>query len=364
MKIREILSFLENKAPFHFQESYDNSGLLVGSPDSEANGALISLDCTEAVVDEALSKGVNTIISHHPIVFSGLKRLTGKNYIERVVMKAIKHDLNLISYHTNLDNVMEGVNRKMCEKLGLTNVRILDPKKEMLCKLVVFTPVSHAENVRQAMFDSGAGHIGNYSECSFNTAGNGTFKGNEASKGYVGEPNKLHIEQEEKTEVILPKHKVDAVVRAMKAAHPYEEVAYDIYPLMNSWQEVGSGMVGEWAEEKEMHEALKFIKEAFGAGVVRYTHSKHAKVRRVALCGGSGSFLLPQAMQSGAQIFVSSDFKYHQFFDGEDKITIADIGHFEGEQFTIALISDWFAEKFPTFATHKTGVVTNPINYL
>lgn len=364
MKIREILSFLENKAPFHFQESYDNSGLLVGSPDSEANGALISLDCTEAVVDEAIAMGVNTIISHHPIVFSGLKRLTGKNYIERVVMKAIKHDLNLISYHTNLDNVMEGVNRKMCEKLGLTNVRILDPKKEMLCKLAVFAPESHASEIRKALFEAGAGEIGNYSECSFNTAGSGTFKGNEASKGFVGEPNKLHIEKEEKIEVILPKYQVNQVVRAMKAVHPYEEIACDIYPLINDWQEVGSGMVGEWAEEKEMSEALKFIKQAFGAGVVRYTKSQHEKVRKVALCGGSGSFLLTQAIQSGAQIFVSSDFKYHQFFDGEDKITIADIGHFEGEQFTIDLISDWFAEKFPTFATHKTGVVTNPINYL
>ncbi|MFN6378116.1 MAG: Nif3-like dinuclear metal center hexameric protein [Flavobacteriales bacterium] len=364
MKIREILSFLENKAPFAFQESYDNSGLLVGNPEAIANGAIISLDCTEAVLDEAIEKGVNTIIAHHPIVFSGLKRLTGKSYIERVVMKAIKHDLNLISYHTNLDNVMEGVNRKMCEKLGLLNVRILDPKKEMLCKLVVFAPITHSETVRQAMFEAGAGHIGNYSECSFNAAGYGTFKGNESSQGFVGKPNERHQETEERIEVILPKYQVNQVVRAMKAVHPYEEVAHDIIPLMNSWQEVGSGMVGEWAEEKEMHEALKFIKETFGAGAVRYTQSKHQKVRRVALCGGSGSFLLPQAIQSGAQIFVSSDFKYHQFFDGEEHITIADIGHFEGEQYTIALISDWFAEKFPTFATHKTGVVTNPINYL
>lgn len=364
MKIREILSFLENKAPFHFQESYDNSGLLVGNPEAVANGALISLDCTEAIIDEALSFGVNTIIAHHPIVFSGLKRLTGKSYIERVVMKAIKHDLNLISYHTNLDNVIDGVNRKMCEKLGLTNVRILEPKKEMLCKLAVFAPESHASEIRKALFEAGAGEIGNYSECSFNTAGSGTFKGNESSKGFVGEPNKFHIENEEKIEVILPKYKADQVVRAMKSAHPYEEVAYDVYPLLNAWQEVGSGMVGEWSEEKEMGEALKFIKQAFGAGVVRYTKSHHEKVRKVALCGGSGSFLLPQAIQSGAQIFVSSDFKYHQFFDGEDKITIADIGHFEGEQYTIDLISDWFAEKFPTFATHKTGVVTNPINYL
>ena len=364
MKIREILSFLENKAPFTFQESYDNSGLLVGNPEAIANGALISLDCTEAVVDEAIEKGINTIIAHHPIVFSGLKRLTGKSYIERVVMKAIKHDLNLISYHTNLDNVIDGVNRKMCEKLGLTNLRILDPKKEMLCKLIVFAPQSHSAQVRQAMFDAGAGHIGNYSECSFNTAGNGTFKGNETSKGFLGEPNKLHVEAEEKIEVILPKYKVNAVVRAMKAVHPYEEVAHDIVPLLNAWQEVGSGMVGEWAEEKEMGEALKFIKQAFGAGAVRYTQSKHTTARTVALCGGSGSFLLPQAIQSGAHIFVSSDFKYHQFFDGEEKITIADIGHFEGEQYTIDLISDWFAEKFPTFATHKTGVVTNPINYL
>lgn len=364
MKIRSILSFLEMKAPGFLQESYDNSGLLVGNPENESTGVLISLDCTKEVLDEALALGVNTIISHHPIIFSGLKRFTGRTYVERVVMKAIKHDLNLISYHTNLDNVSHGVNKKIADLLGLTQTKILLPKEELLCKVVVFAPVSHAQQVREAMFEAGAGQIGNYDSCSFNASGTGTFRAGEGTTPFVGEHGKVHEENEVRIETIVAKPKAMRVIEKMKEVHPYEEVAYDIIPLMNVWSEVGSGMIGELATPMAAEDFALLVKKNMKASVVKMTKDTGKKIQKVAVCGGSGRFLLEKAIASGADAFISSDFKYHEYFDALGRIVVLDIGHFETEQFTIDLISDWFAEKFATFATHKSGVVTNPINYL
>lgn len=364
MTIKEILLFLESKAPYSLQESYDNSGLITGSPEMESNGAVISLDCTEDVVDEAIKLGFNTVIAHHPIVFSGLKRFTGRNYVERTIIKAIKHDIALISIHTNLDNVSHGVNKMIAEKLGLVNCQILDPIKEKLFKIVTFVPHSHAEEVLNAMFGAGAGHIGNYSECSFSADGRGTFKGGENTNPYVGQAGTRHTESETKIEVTCPKWKIESVKKAMIAAHPYEEVAHEIIQLENKWEEIGAGMVGELSTAVETMEFLSFLKNKMQTGCVKHTNLTTKSISKVALCGGSGSFLLDKAIQQGADIFISSDFKYHQYFDADGRIIIADIGHFETEQYTIDLLSAWFAEKFPTFATHKTGVVTNPINYL
>lgn len=364
MTIKEILLFLESKAPYSLQESYDNSGLIAGSPEMESNGAVISLDCTEDVVDEAIKLGFNTVIAHHPIVFSGLKRFTGRNYVERTIIKAIKNDIAIISMHTNLDNVSHGVNKMIAEKLGLVNCQILDPIKERLFKIVTYVPHSHAEEVMNAMFGAGAGHIGNYSECGFSTHGLGTFKGGENTNPYIGQAGIRHTESETKLEVICPKWKIESVKKAMIAAHPYEEVAYEIIQLENKWEEIGAGMVGELSTAVETMEFLSFIKNKMNTGCVKYTNPTTKSISKVALCGGSGSFLLDKAIQQGADIFISSDFKYHQYFDADGRIIIADIGHFETEQYTIDLLSAWFAEKFPTFATHKTGVVTNPINYL
>lgn len=364
MKIREILSFLEMKAPGFLQESYDNSGLLVGDPEAESTGVLVSLDCTEAVLDEALSLGVNTIVSHHPVVFSGLKRLTGKTYVERVVMKAIRHDLHLISYHTNLDNVQHGVNRRICDMLGIGNTQILAPKEELLCKIMVYVPSGAAEKVRQAMFDAGAGHIGNYDECSFNVEGFGTFRGNAQTRPYTGTPMKRHEERELRIECIVPKALHNNVIHAIIQAHPYEEVACDVVPLMNVWNETGSGMIGELEKETDVASFAAVVKDKMKTGVVKMTHPTGKKVKKVAVCGGSGRFLLENAIRAGADVFISSDFKYHEYFDALGRIVVMDIGHYETEQYTIDLISDWFAEKFATFATHKSGVVTNPINYL
>ncbi len=364
MRIQDLLNFLESKAPGMLQESYDNSGLLVGDPRWEATGVMICLDSTEEVIEEAIAKKCNVVLAHHPIIFSGLKRITGKNYIERAVIKAIKNDIAIISCHTNLDHVQEGVNHRICAHLCLIETRILSPKKDLLQKLSVYVPDSHLEAVETAVFTAGAGQIGSYSECSFTSDGQGSFKGNEHSNPRLGARGKRETVGEKKLEVIVPVWKTGSVLEAMKQAHLYEEVAYDLIPMQNVHQEVGSGMIGRLEKPMATMDFLNFVKNTFQCGGLRYTTPVNEKIQTVAVCGGSGSFLLDTAIRSGADVLVTSDFKYHQFFDADGRILIADIGHFETEQYTIDLLFDWFAEKFPTFASHKTGVVTNPINYL
>lgn len=364
MKLKELTSFLENFAPLAYQEDYDNSGLIVGNSEMEVSGALISLDCTEAVIDEAIENGYKLIISHHPIVFKGLKKFNGKNYVERVVMKAIKHDIAIYAIHTNLDHVSEGVNRKICDKLGIRNPRILLPKEKELRKLVTFCPLAEAENVRTALFDAGAGSIGNYSECSFSTEGLGNFKASELAKPFVGEIGKQHQESELRIETVYPVYLESKILAALHGAHPYEEVAYDLYPISNSHTQLGSGMIGNLETDQEELEFLQFVKETLGAKAIRYTALRSKKIRRVAVCGGSGSFLLPHALRAGADIFITADFKYHEFFDAEGKLIIADVGHFESEQFTQELLLELITEKFSNFALRLTVQNTNPINYL
>lgn len=364
MKAAEVIRFLEELAPPSLQESYDNSGLLVGDNQTEVKGILVSLDCTEDVVDDAISQGCNLIVSHHPIVFIGLKRLNGKNYIERTVMKAIKNDVLLYAIHTNLDNVLDGVNQKFAEQLGLTNTKILSPKKERLKKVVTYCPTEYADKVRTAMCDAGAGKIGNYDQCSFNTDGTGTFRGNENTNPFVGNKGDVHREAEVRIETVVPDFAVKSVLKAMQEAHPYEEVAFDVYPMENIWKEVGSGMVGDLPEEMDALEFLKSLKTSMKTNCVRYTLPHKENVKRIAICGGSGSFLLGNAISAGADVFITGDFKYHQFFDAENRIIIADIGHYESEQFTIQLLADKLEQKFPTFAPRLTRVKTNPINYL
>ena len=364
MQASEIIKYLEELAPPSLQESYDNSGLLVGDSQTEITGILVSLDCTEDVIDDALSQGCNLIVSHHPIVFGGLKRFNGKNYVERTVMKAIKNDVLLYAIHTNLDNVNEGVNRKIAARLGLINPKILAPKKQLLKKIVAYCPTKHAEKVRNAMFEAGAGNIGNYDQCSFNTEGSGTFRGNENTDPFVGNKGEMHSEPEVRIETLVPHYSVKNVLSAMRKAHPYEEVAFDLYPIENVWKEVGSGMIGDLQEEMDALKFLKLLKTTMKTDCVRYTIPHKATIKRIAVCGGAGSFLLGNAVDSGADIFVTGDFKYHQFFDAENRIIIADIGHFESEQFTIELLAEKLAQKFPTFVPRLTRVKTNPINYL
>lgn len=363
MKLSVLTNYLESLAPLAYQEDYDNAGLIVGRPDQEIEQALISLDCTEAVVDEAIATGCQVIVSHHPIVFRGLKRFNGKTYVERVVEKAIRNNIAIYAIHTNLDNIMTGVNAKLCETLGLKNCRILAPKNGLLKKLVTYVPLSHADAVRDALFVAGAGHIGNYSETSFNTQGNGTFKGNENTNPYTGEAGKRETENEIKIETIYPAQLESKLLMALVLAHPYEEVAYDLYAITNQSNEVGSGMIGELEDPVDEAAFLRHLKQKMLAPVIRYTEFTGRDVKKVAVCGGAGGFLLKQAIAAGADVFVTADYKYHEFFDADGKLVIADIGHFESEQFTQQLLCEIIQNKFSTFAVRLTKVNTNPVKY-
>lgn len=363
MKIQEVIDVLENLAPPGYQESYDNAGLITGQPGWECTGILCTLDATEPVIQEAKAKGCNMVVAHHPIVFNGLKKINGKNYVERTVITAIKNDIAIYAIHTNLDNISVGVNGKIAEKLGLQNVEVLLPKENNLRKLYTFIPENKAEEVRNAIFKAGGGHIGNYSECSFNVPGKGTFKAGEGTDPYVGEVGKRHEEDEVKMEVIFPAHLQSKIISAMIEAHPYEEVAYDIIPLGNYFKEVGSGLTGELPEAVEEAGFLHMLKTTFNLKVVRHTPLRGSKIKKIAICGGAGSFLIKKALLAKADIYITADVKYHEFFDAEDRMVIADIGHFESEQFTTELLTDVLQQKFPTFAVLKTGVDTNPVRY-
>jgi dinuclear metal center YbgI/SA1388 family protein len=363
MKIQEVIHYLESIAPRAYQEAYDNAGLLTGNTHSELTNALITLDCTEAVVQEAITKKCNLIIAHHPIVFKGLKKLTGSNYVERTIMLAIKNDIAIYAIHTNLDNVIQGVNRKIAEKLGLQNVRILVPKRDSLSKLVVFIPQSHADHVLAALHAAGAGQIGNYKNCSFSVEGTGTFQPNEQANPHIGEAGKQEKVAEIRAEVIFPSHAERNLLNALRQSHPYEEIAYYISSLHNENQEVGAGMIGELPEALEPMAFLAHLKQSMALQVIRHTPLIDRKVKKIALCGGSGSFLLQHAIQAGADFYVSADFKYHEFFDAEKRLTIADIGHYESEVYTKDLIGELLTKKFPTFAVNFSGTITNPISY-
>ena len=363
MKIRNLIQELEQWCPPSLQESYDNCGLMVGDPNQEIKGVLVCLDITEAVLLEAKAKNCNVIISHHPLIFSGLKSLTGKNLVERCVMQAIKMDIALYAMHTNLDNVQFGVNVKIAEKLGLKNARILLPKQGLLNKLVVFVPKDHIAAVSDAVFAAGAGQIGNYDECSFRAEGTGTFKPNDKANPFAGEIGKREQAEEFKLEVLVPNHALSSVLSAMKAAHPYEEVAYDVIALKNKHQDLGAGMIAELEQEESEQDFLKRVKENLSAAYIRHTDLLNKKVKKIAFCGGSGSFLLPSAIAAGADVFVSADFTYHKFFDADGKILIADVGHFEIEQFTGEIIAEFVAQKFSTFAACLADKQKNPVNY-
>lgn len=365
MKIKDITNYIEQIAPLSYQESYDNSGLIVGDVNKEVKNVLLCLDSIEAVVDEAIEKKCELVIAHHPIVFSGLKKLNGKNYIERVVIKAIKHDIAIYACHTNLDNVFsKGVNQKIAQKIGLKNTKILAPKNGLLKKLVVFVPKTHQKQVREAIFNSGAGKIGNYDQCSFNTEGTGTFRANNEANPYVGKKGEQHQEQEVKVEVVFPGYLEGKIIAAMLQAHPYEEVAYDVFSLTNAYNYVGSGIIGELNQAMESLAFLNSLKTTMQTNCVRYTNPHKKEVKTIAICGGAGSFLLGNAIANQADVFITGDYKYHQFFDAEGKIIIADIGHYESEQFTIDLFQEILEKQFETLKIVKTSLNTNPVNYL
>lgn len=364
MKIKDITNYLEKIAPLSYQESYDNSGLITGNKENELTGVLITLDTIEEVVEEAVEKGTNLIISHHPVIFKGLKKITGRNYIERSIIKAIKNDIAIYAIHTNLDNVHTGVNAMLCKKFNLQNCKILKPVKNELRKLVTFIPEDWTEQVRKAIFEAGAGHIGNYDNCSFTVSGKGTFKAGENTDPFVGKKNQIHLENENRIETIYPKYLEYKIIAALLKSHPYEEVAYDIYPLENVYDKVGAGMTGELEEAADALTFLNQIKNILKTKMIKHTKLLDKPIKKVAFCGGAGSFLLTEAIRQKADIFISGDFKYHDFFDTDNKIIIADPGHYETEQYTKELIYDKLKKNFNTFACFLSEINTNPINYL
>ena len=364
MTIKEIISYLESVAPPAYQESYDNGGLIIGDGGATVTSALITLDITEAVIDEAIDFGCELIIAHHPIIFKGMKKINGNTYVERCVIKAIKNDIAIYAAHTNIDSITGGVNSKICEKIGLINLRILDPVKGKLLKLVTFIPEDHLTKVREALFATGAGEIGKYDQCSFSTVGSGTFRGGEDANPYVGIKGELHFEKEARFETIFPAHLKNKVIAALLETHPYEEVAYDLYQLENSFSEVGAGMIGELPGAENEIDFLERLIGIFGCKAIRHTYLLGKPVKKVAVCGGSGSFLLSAAIAAGADLFVTADMKYHEFFDAEEKIVVADIGHYESEQFTKELFYEILIKKFPNFALRLSEVKTNPVLYL
>ena len=364
MRIKEILQTIENLAPIPLQEDFDNSGLQVGDVSREATAALLSLDVTESVVDEAVSLGCNLIISHHPLAFKPFKSLTGRTYVERCMIKAIKHDIVVYAAHTNLDNAWQGVNFKLAEMLGLQQPRVLSPQKDALLKLVTFVPESHAEYVRNALFNAGAGNIGNYDSCSFNLHGEGTFRANELASPFVGDVGKLHFEKEVRIEAVLPKFRQADVLRALLSVHPYEEPAYDFYSLKNDWAQAGSGVVGVLPEPIPEQEFLYLLKDVFNLPTIRHTKLQNREIHDVALCGGSGAFLIPEAITYGADAFITGEARYNDFYDVDSRLLLAVVGHYESEICTKEIFFDIISKKFPTFAVHKSAFDSNPVKYL
>lgn len=363
MKIREILSALERFAPLPLQDGFDNAGLQIGLTDVEATGALLCLDVTEQIIDEAILLNCNLIISHHPLIFKGYKSITGKNFVERCIMKAIKNDIVIYSAHTNLDNAQGGVNYKMAEKIGLKDLCFLEEKQDCILKLVTFVPYAQAENVRNALFEAGCGCIGNYESCSYNLDGKGTFRAGIGTNPFCGKIGELHTEPEIRIETVLPAHKKQIVLNSLLAAHPYEEPAYDFYQLKNSWSQAGAGIVGRLPEAETELDFLKRIKHIFKVGVVKHNNLSGREIRTVALCGGSGAFLIPQAKASHADVFITGEIRYHDYFGNED-ILLAEIGHYESEQYTKEVFLSIIQKVFPKLPVHLSQTNTNPIKYL
>jgi dinuclear metal center YbgI/SA1388 family protein len=363
MTIKELTDYLEKIAPLSYQEDYDNCGLIIGDSNAEITNVLVSLDVTLEVIEEAIAKKCNLIIAHHPLIFKGLKKLNGKNFIEKSVIKAIKNDIAIYAIHTNLDNVTNGVNFKIAEKLNLQNVSILKPKSDTLMKLTVFCPKDNTPKLQDAFYAAGAGEIGNYSNCSFKSSGIGSFKPNAAATPVIGKNNKYEEVEENRIEVVFPAYLEGKMLDTLRKNHMYEEVAYYLHKIENQNQGVGSGAIGFLPHTMSKADFLAYLKKSMELNVIRFTETKTEKIKKVAVCGGVGSFLLADAKKQGADAFVTADYKYHEFFDAENQIMIADIGHFESEVYTKDLIVEIISKKFTNFASYLSEIDTNPIKY-
>ncbi len=363
MIVQDVINHLETLAPLAYAEDFDNVGLLVGNNNAKITGVLVTLDTLEAVVDEAIEKNCNLIVSFHPIIFKGLKKLTGKNYVERVVLKAIKHDIAIYAIHTALDNALQGVNDMICNQLELVNKQILIPQSETIKKLTTYVPKDEAEQLRTALFNVGAGNISNYNDCSFNVEGLGTYKGNENSSPSIGEKGILHTEEETKITVTYTKHLESIILKTLFKTHSYEEVAYEVTTLENKNQNIGMGMIGEFEKPMEALSFLNYVKTKMNTECIRHSAVTSKPIKRIAVLGGSGSFAIQAAKASGADAFITADLKYHDFFTAENNILLADIGHYESEQFTKNLLVAYLTKKITNFAVVLSNTNTNPVKY-
>lgn len=362
MKIKDVIAQLELLAPRHYAEDFDNTGLLTGNKNDLLKGILVTLDCLENVVDEAIENHCNLIVSFHPIIFSGLKHLQPTDYVRSAVVKAIKNDISIYAIHTALDVAKGGVSYRMAQEMGLKNVHTLIPKSQLIKKLVTYVPSDHTAQVKNALFTAGAGQLGNYSECSFTQNGSGTFKGNEESNPQLGEKLMLEEVEENALSVTFLPHLETQVIQALVQSHPYEEVSYEITTLENSYQNIGMGVIGELNEELSVEDFLGKTKSVFKTGVIRSSLSRKRNIKKVALLGGSGAFAIKNALQSGADAYITADLKYHDFFQGQD-ILLCDVGHYESEQFTKNILHEYLTEKFSNFAVLCAKARTNPVNY-
>ncbi|OZV69164.1 Nif3-like dinuclear metal center hexameric protein [Winogradskyella aurantia] len=364
MIVQDVINHLHDLAPLAYAEDFDNVGLLVGNKNQDVSGILVTLDTLEDVIDEAIESKCNLIVSFHPIIFSGLKKLTGKTYVERVVLKAIENKIAIFAIHTALDNAYQGVNSIICDRLELKNKRILIPQTNTIKKLQTYVPKAHSQELREALFNAGAGNIGNYESCSFNVEGKGTFKGNQDSNPAFGNKGQLHTEQETAISVTFKKHIESKVLNALFETHPYEEVAYEISTLDNTNQHIGMGMIGELNSPLDPLVCLDYIKAKMNTECIRHSKVLKKPIKRIAVLGGSGSFAISAAKAAGAELFVTADLKYHDFFSAEHDIILADIGHYESEQFTKTFLVDYLSKKITNFAIILSKTNTNPIKYL
>ncbi|MDR3129421.1 MAG: Nif3-like dinuclear metal center hexameric protein [Tannerellaceae bacterium] len=364
VSIREVLDVLEEFAPLALQESFDNTGIQVGEIGQEVKGVLLCVDVTEDVMDEALVKGCNLVIAHHPLLFKPVKSLRGTTYVERCVMKACKYDMVIYAAHTNLDNLRKGINGWLGKRIGLDNVHILSPKREGLVKVVTFVPSGHVQKVQDALFATGAGCVGNYDRCSFRHEGLGSFRAQEGAHPFLGKVGKEHVEREERIETVVPVHLQEKILQAVYAAHPYEEPVTDLYPLNNAWEEVGSGIWGDLSAEEDEREFLLRVKELFKIRCIKHSTLRGKPVRRVAVCGGSGAFLIKEAIACGADVLLTGEARYNDYHDVQNRLLLAVTGHYESEACTKDIFRTLLSEKFPTFALHLSEADVNPVKYL
>lgn len=364
MIISDVIGYLEELTPLAYAEEFDNVGLLVGNKENKCSGILVCHDALEEVIDEAVAKNCNLVVCFHPILFSGLKKITGKNYVERSIIKAIKNDIAIFAIHTALDNNRQGVNQILCDTLGLINSKILIPKQNYIYKLTTYVPKNHANELKQILFKAGAGSVGNYDECSFSSHGIGSFKGNKLSNPTIGKPSVYQEVDEIKLEFIFEKHLKQNILNTLIQNHPYEEVSYEVILLENELQNVGMGMIAELPEEMDEKEFLLMVKEKTATGGIRHSNFLNKKIKKVAVLGGSGSFAIQSAKAQKADAFITADLKYHDYYQSEKSILLADIGHFESERYIKNYIVEFLKKKITIFAIILSEINTNPVNYI